>query len=225
MIPLTRTQPDTPRPRRLSSCCRRRRNLACRPARASPASSGCGSSSHGTASASRPSPCSPRSSQRLQTARLGLRPPPCFEAFQNSPSCLPSSERKIFCANSFTPSPSACTARVAELRVDIATGDIDGGELVGADAPVDELVFAGGGVVHPALAALHQRHRQRPIFLPDRHLDAAVGALGELGALVGPLGEAREAAQIGDVVARKEKIVRPARRSLRARRGRRRVRR
>src|SRR5262249_37375531 len=53
--------------------------------------------------------------------------------------------------------------RVLALRVDVDAADVDGLELVPADAPVQDLVVAGLRVEAPPTIDLHERDGKRPV--------------------------------------------------------------
>jgi hypothetical protein len=61
----------------------------------------------------------------------------------------------------------AIPARVFELRVDVGLAQLDGLELITADPPVEDLLFADLRVEPPAGVLLDQGDRQRPGVRPD----------------------------------------------------------
>src|SRR4029077_8471965 len=66
--------------------------------------------------------------------------------------------------------------RVVVLRLDVAAADLDGVELVAADAAIENLLEARLRIERPLAAALYDRHRERPIVRAD-HEHGAVGIL------------------------------------------------
>src|SRR5262249_20091335 len=62
---------------------------------------------------------------------------------------------------------------VLALGVDVREGRLDRIQLVLPDAPVDDLLLAGGGVEAPARTVRHERDREREVVTPGDEYDLA----------------------------------------------------
>ncbi len=105
----------------------------------------------------------------------------------------------------------AVLARVFNLGVDVGAQELDGGEFMLADAPVDDLVHARVGIEAPAPLLLDERNREGPRLETEDEYREIVGVLAdrelllrgpvELKPVLAPLDRVRAAAEF--VVARR----------------------
>src|SRR5262249_58497296 len=89
---------------------------------------------------------------------------------------------------------------VFALSIDVGQTHLDRGELILADAAIEQLVVAGVGVPEPAWPVGHERDRERKVVVADVEHDLAAATLEPVGAVV-PGPQALEGRTIGDGIA------------------------
>src|SRR5215471_4048715 len=71
--------------------------------------------------------------------------------------------------------PLAFLEGVVVLRLHITVTNLDRVQFIGANASVEKLLLAGFGVKKPLAVLLHDRHRERPVLVPN-YEESAVAA-------------------------------------------------